>query len=416
MSCQATPPHITSVRSLVMANLAVLGVAICFFLVYRFAAALFILFIGLTLGIAVKPAVEWLRARGFRRWVGALGVTLLLGALFTGLVLLVLPILLDQVGALLANGPQQLETLRADMLTSSSRTVRRVAEYLPAPLSGNAASPSSLGPAELLSYAEVVGHNVFTIVAVLLLGFYWTLEGDRRVRELAFFAPLERRREIRAFIQEAEKKVGAYVRGQTVVCLVIGLLAFSIYWAIGLPHALILGVIYAVGEAVPVLGPIVGTVVAGVVALSVSPALVIWVVAAAIVLQLIENYVLLPRVMDKTVGVTPLVTVLAIAGFASVLGVAGAVLAIPMAAILQLLLNRFLLGVEAQEKPVPEGRDHVSLLRYEVQQVAQDIRKHLRVRLTDRDPPPEQAESVEDAVESLATDLDNLLRARSAAP
>jgi predicted PurR-regulated permease PerM len=399
----------------VLTNLSILAVGVGFFLIYRFAAALFSLFVGLTLGIAVKPAVEWLRARGLRRWVGALAVTLGLGALFTGLVLLVLPILLDQVGVLLANGPHQWDALRVDMLTSGSRTVRRLAEYLPAGFAGKAAvSPAPLGASQLLGYGEVVGRNLFTIVAVLLLGFYWTLEGDRRVRELSFFAPLERRREIRAFIQEAEQKVGAYVRGQTVVCLVIGVLAFAMYSLIGLPHALVLGVIYAFGEAVPVLGPIIGTVVAGVVALSVSSALVAWVVLAAIALQLIENYLLLPRVMDKTVGVTPLVTILAITAFASVLGVAGAVLAIPMAAILQLLLNRFVLGVEAQDKRVPEGRDRVSVLRYEVQQVAQDIRKHLRARVPDSDLPPQRAETVEDSVESIATDLDHLLAQRKA--
>ena len=83
-------------------------------------------------------------------------------------------------------------------------------------------------------------------------------------------------------------------------------------------------------------GPIIGTVVAAMVAASVGPSLVFGVVVAAVFLQLFENYVLIPRVMVRTVGTNPLVTLLAITAFASVLGIAGAILAIPLAAIVQL--------------------------------------------------------------------------------
>ena len=90
-----------------------------------------------------------------------------------------------------------------------------------------------------------MGRNLFTIVAVLLLGFYWTLEGERRMRALVLFAPFDRRRAIRGFLTEIERTVGAYLRGQSLVCLVIGVLAFVIYRLIGLPHAGIVGVVYA---------------------------------------------------------------------------------------------------------------------------------------------------------------------------
>ena len=110
---------------------------------------------------------------------------------------------------------------------------------------------------------------------MLLLGFYWTLEGDRRMRALVLFAPFDRRRAIRGFITEIERTVGAYLRGQSLVCLIIGLLAFVIYRLIGLPHAGIVGVVYAIGEAIPVAGPIIGTVVAAMVAASVGPSLVL---------------------------------------------------------------------------------------------------------------------------------------------
>jgi predicted PurR-regulated permease PerM len=405
-----------TVRGLVAGSLVALSIAVCFVLVYRFAAALFSFFIGITLGMAVKPGVEWFRRRGVPRWAGALGIYLILAGVLMGFALLVVPIIVEQVSAVIAKAPGQFHQAREEMLGSSSRTVRRIALQLPATLTGGAVSDPAtiLDVGQLLGYAGVIGRNLFTVVAVLLLGFFWTLEGDRRVQELVFFAPLEKRREIRGFIDEVERKVGAYIRGQTVVCLVIGVLAFTTYSAMGLPYAFMLGLIYAAGEAVPVIGPIIGTVAASVVALSVHPTLVLWVVLAAICLQLIENYVLIPRVMNRAVGVNPLVTLLAITGFGSVLGVAGAVLAIPMAAIIQLILDRFILGADAQERTLPTGRDRLSVLRYEVQQVAGDV--HKLVRLRERDGMTRQAEKVEDAVETIATDLDRLLSESEASP
>jgi predicted PurR-regulated permease PerM len=409
-------------RRILLANLVVLAVAAGFGLLYRFAAALFILFVGVALGMAVKPGVDWLRRRGVPRWIGALAIYTALAGIFTGVVVVALPVIAEQVGALIARGPQRVAALRSELLGSQSRTLQRIAAYFPlaSPPShspahgGHAAAPPGLDVGTLARYAAAVGRNVFTVTAVLLLGFYWTLEGDRRVRVLAFFVPFESRRGVREFITEVERTVGAYLRGQAVVCLVIGLLAFGIYSLLGVPHAVVLGLIYAIGEAVPVVGPIVGTSVAALVAASVSTSLIPPVIAGAVILQLVENYLLIPKVMGRAVGVNPFVTLLAIAAFGSVLGVAGAVLAIPLAAIVQLLLYRFLLDIEAQQRELPVGRDHVSVVRYEVRELTIDVRKLLRLRQSSgaRRPGGERAERIEDAVEGIAYDLDRILAER----
>jgi predicted PurR-regulated permease PerM len=316
-----------------------------------------------------------------------------------------------------ARGPRQLYELRRELALSSSRTVRRLAAALPASFAGGRADartssgPASPGaePEALLAYAGAIGRNLFTIAAVLLLGYCWTLEGHRRVRELLLFAPLDRRRALRAFLDEVEAKVGAYLRGQVLVCAVIGLLALAVFSALRLPHAPTLGLVYAVGEAVPVLGPVVGTAVAALVALSVGKTMVLWVLAAAAALQLVESYLLVPRVMDRTVGISPLVTLLAISAFGSVLGLAGAILAIPLAAVAQLLCDRLLLGARARAQPWAGGRDRASAVRYAVQGVALDVRK--RARGGRRGGGAAGSERVEDAVEGIAVDLDRMLAA-----
>jgi predicted PurR-regulated permease PerM len=400
----STPRQRGEARRFFQTNLVVLAVAACFALVYRFASALFILFVGVAIGMAVKPGVEWLRRRGVPRFAGALSIYVALGAGFAGATLLVTPAITEGMSTLVLRGPTQLESLRARMAASESSTLRHLAgAQLSAP------GPSKLTPSTVFSYGGAVGRNVAAVLAVLLLGFYWTLEGDRQVRVLALLAPFERRRAIQAFIGEVERTVGAYLRGQSLLCLIVGLMAFGIYRAMGLPHATALGLLYAIGEAVPVVGPIIGTAAAAIVALSIKPALVLWVAGAAAAIQLIENYGLVPRLMGRMVGVSPLVTLLAIAAFGSTLGIAGAVLAIPLAAIVQLLLYRFLLGSEARATDPPVGRGPVSVVRYEIHELTRDIRKRLSLH---EDEVP--AERIEDAIEGIAYDLDRLLAEREA--
>jgi predicted PurR-regulated permease PerM len=398
-------------RRILLANLVVLGVVACFALLYRFAAALFILFVGVSLGMAVKPGVEWLRRRGWPRWLGALAIYAVLACICAGVLTLVVPIVAERIAALVARGPHHFERLRAELLASDSHTLQRIAWYLPAAATVEKTGTAGLDVRSVLETGGAVGRNLFIVVAVLLLGYYWTLEGDRRMRALVLFAPFDRRRSIRGFITEIEHTVGAYLRGQSLVCLIIGVLAFVIYRLLGLPHAGIVGLVYAIGEAIPVAGPIIGTAVAVMVAASVGPSLILGVIVAAVFLQLFENYVLIPRVMVRAVGTNPLVTLLAITAFASVLGVAGAILAIPLASIVQLLLSRFLLGAEAQHGEPPAGRGHLSAVRYEVRELIVDLRK--LAPLGDHSPP---AERVEDAIEGIAHDLDRMLAARERRP
>ena len=361
-------------RRILLANLVVLGVVACFALLFRFAAALFILFVGISLGMAVKPGVEWLRRRGAPRWIGALAIYAAARLPVRGVLTLAVPIVAEQTATLVARAPHHFERLRTELLASDSNTLRRIAWYVPTAVERSGAP--ALDVRAVLDTGGAVGRNLFTIAAVLLLGFYWTLEGERRMRALVLFAPFDRRRSIRGFITEIERTVGAYLRGQSLVCLIIGVLAFVIYRLLGLPHAGIVGVVYAIGEAIPVVGPIIGTVVAALVAASVGPSLVLRRDRRGRVPAAVRKlHASIPRVMVKTVGVNPLVTLLAITAFASVLGIAGAILAIPLAAIVQLLLSRFLLGADAQHGEPPAGRGHLSAVRYEVRELIVDLRK-----------------------------------------
>jgi hypothetical protein len=168
-------------------------------------------------------------------------------------------------------------------------------------------------------------------------------------------------------------------------------------------------------EAVPLIGPLLGAVPALLVALSLGPDKLIWVIVATVVIQQLENSILVPRVMRKAVGVNPFVTLLALFAFGSLLGVAGALMAIPMAAIVQLVLNRFVFDPGAKEPAITAGRNYAGRLRYEAQALTQDLSNQARYTQKGSDQDVRQLDQVMDEIEAIAIDLDTLLARSSEA-
>jgi predicted PurR-regulated permease PerM len=207
-------------------------------------------------------------------------------------------------------------------------------------------------------------------------------------------------------IAAIEDKVGGYIRAQVILDLSIGSAALIAYLLIGLPYTLVLAIFAGLMETVPIFGPILGAIPAVFVALTVDPSKVIWVLGATVIIQTMENYLLVPRVVRSSVGVNPIVTLLSLAAFGSLLGLPGALLAVPLAAIFQVLLTRFVLSMDLNEEQAPAGRDQASLIRYEAKDLIQDVRKQLvkKENLADED-----SDEVENTIESIANEIDLLL-------
>lgn len=397
-------------RSVVAGTLiAVLTVA-AMLLVVEFLHALLSLFVAVLLASAVQPLVARLQRR-MSRGLAALVVHAAIVALAAGFVVVALPMLVQQLVSLWESLPALYGSLREQLAGSDSASLQRIAGALPAAIDVAGRGVSPVSP-DSLSFALAglgwLGSVLFTTAAILVLSFSWSVEGDRTVRWLLLLLPLERRPEVADLIDAASAKLAAFVRGQIFLCGAVGALAFVAYSIIGLPHTAALAVMAGALEAVPLLGPALGAIPAALVALTVDPVMALWVGVATIAIQLAENYLLVPRVMDRSVGVNPLVTMLAITAFGAVLGVVGALLAIPLAALIKLLLDRFLLD-GAGAPPRPAGRDQTSALRYEAQHLAADIRLLVRHK---EERAGAHIDAVEDELEAIAVDVDRLLAER----
>lgn len=400
-------------REVVLATLTAALVVGAMVLAREVFSALVAFFVAVLLSSAVQPLVALLERKAkLSRNAAALAVHAGLVIVAVGFVLLLLPVLVEQVSSLWSSVPELYGSLRRSMIASDSESLHRIAGVLPERIEpGGGASLDSLSLA--LAGLGRLGSALLTGAGILVLSFAWSVSGDRTVRSLLLLLPLDRRAEAAELASAATTKLAAFVRGQLVLCGAVGGLAFVAYTIIQLPHAAALAVMAGLFEAIPLLGPTLGAVPAALVAFTVDPVLVVWVALATLVIQMAENYVLVPRVMDRSVGVHPFVTILSIAAFGAVMGIPGALLAIPLAALIQLLLEHFLLEVGTAGPAAAEGRTRVSLLRYEAQHLAADIRQVVRHK-------DERAgasiDALEEELEAIAVELDRVLAEREDTP
>lgn len=380
-----------------------------FWFLFRFHNLLLMLFAALIISNATQPLIRWLNQRGISRATGGIAIYAVLIILIGLFIWLGSPLIIDQTATLSSTLADIYQIIRQTISGSGNLIARRLATAMPAQFSLAAAAPSESEDvlATLTQLNEILMsgfRSLLGIIATFLLAFYWTLESERVKRGLLLLFPQEKRTVVRDIIAESEDKLSNYVIGQGVLVLAIGVLALIAYLIIGLPHALTLAIFAGLMEAVPLLGPVLGAIPAGLVALSLSPLHVLWVVIATTVIQQLENTLLVPRIMNRAVGVRPLVTLLAMYAFGSLFGVVGVLISIPLAAIIQLLLDRFVLKRPAVSEET--GRGKTSVLRYQVQDLVQDVRDQVRRKARVATATTDQ---IEDSLEAIALDLDSFL-------
>ena len=393
-----------------IATLVVSAVAGTVVLVCQFRHVVILLLLAVVLATALKPSVEWLNRRGVRWTLAVNGLFAFLFLAIVATAFLAGPSVVREGGEFLNSLPSKYDSLVA-RLRAIHPLGMSLSQLMPERLPGfwqslPADDAEPTGGAAIARVSQLVIQMIVSVIAVCILSGYWLLQEQRTIQALLLALPAQRRAEAKSLIEAIENKLGAYVRGQFLLCLIVGLLSVCAYWLIGLPQPVLLAAIAGMFEALPMIGPILGSIPALIVAAATDPSKLFGVVAATIVIQQVENYLLVPRIMDRAVGIHGFVTVLAMAGFGALFGLAGAILAIPLAAIVQLLIDRYVLNREVHTRPAPEGRDRASRLRFELRSLVQDVRMFVRHKpkggLEDRD-------ELEDAIEAMALELDRQL-------
>lgn len=329
--------------ALIVIGLVALGIAA--------GAVLLLLFVSILLASALEPGIGTLRDRlPLGRGATILVTYVTFFILVLGLAFIVLPAAIRQAEELIASLPPFFDQARAWAADLRPAALSSSVTALIDSLAGILKPPPPPDPDTVVEVGAVVAESVVTLLTLLTIVYFWLVEHARLQRYVLAFAPAERRGGARDAWNEIEGRLGMWVRGQLILMAAMGVATGIAYTLLGLPGALLLGLIAAITEAIPIVGPLLGAIPAVLVAATVSPELAVVVAVIYVVLQFVEGSVLVPIVMRNTVGISPLLVLVSLLIGAAVGGLVGAFLAVPVAASIEIVLSR----LQAREVPVAQ--------------------------------------------------------------
>jgi predicted PurR-regulated permease PerM len=328
-------------RDVVRIILVAIAVVAALYFLYLIRSVLGLLFIALFLAVALGPLVEFFARRKVPRGLAILlTYVLLLGSVF-GLGMLVVPPIVSGVNDFVDNVPSYVQDLRDsetfaeyDDKYEITPKLKEQAEKLPTHLADAASG--------LRSVTVGVFGALVQLVTILVMTFFLLLDGKRILRfgmRETTFASTER---IERVAEDVYSAVGGYVAGNLVISVIAGVLSYLVMLALDIPFAVPLAVMVAFLDLIPLVGSTIGGGIVAIVAAIVGfpGKLIAWVIFL-VVYQQVENNVIQPVVYKRTVQIHPLIVIVAVLIGGTLLGVLGALLAIPVAATVQILVKEW---------------------------------------------------------------------------
>lgn len=332
-------------RRMLRTVFTVTAVAIAVQALWAARDALMLIYVSALIAMGFSPLVGLIerpkRADGsFRipRVFAILTIYLVIVAIVIVIGSMIVPPLVEQATTLWANAPEYFNRLNQWLLkhnvTTHRVTLQEAVQNAPA---GENAVSTVVG-----AVWGLIG-GVFGLITIVILSFYFLIEAESIFMFITRFVTEPRRAMFATAAREAVIKVSAWLRAQLVLAGVMGVFAAIGLAFLGVPYFYVVALIAAIGETIPIVGPIIGGVTAVAVAITVSPKLAITVGVYFLVLHQLEANILVPKIMERRVGVSPVAVMIALLVGGSLMGLVGAILAIPTAAILSVAIEEFAL-------------------------------------------------------------------------
>lgn len=296
-------------------------------LIFLIRDLLLMLFVAVILMSALSPLVKFFTKFKIPKPLGIAITYIIIIGILAAVLIGIIPPLVEQSSKLIATLPRLAGEFFA--ITGVDKTVLQ--------------SELSNLSKNILSLTINIFDHFLTIIFLLVLTFYLLLERESLEERISILF-IGREGRVRSLISRIQDKLGAWLRGQLFLSVIIGVFSFMGLSLLNIPYALPLALFAGIMEVVPVIGPIISAIPAMLIALTVSPVLSLGVAGMFFVIQQFENHLIVPQVMKRAVGLNPLVVILAIAIGSRLLGFAGALLAVPIAVVLQILVTEIIEG------------------------------------------------------------------------
>jgi predicted PurR-regulated permease PerM len=339
----------TARRAFVSTIVVVAVVAVALAL-WKLKIVIALVFLGFIVAAAMRPGVERLASKGVPRPAGVLLHYTALAAAIALLLWLVVPRAVDQVSQALGSVPTSRQELNQQAKHSTG-----IKHQLLVGVQKRLKKLPSAG--DVFHGAVGIGVKAFEVLVGILFVFataaYWIFERERAIRLVVSLVPRKHRRVVRDTWELIDLKLGAFVRGQLLLIAFVSTVLSVCFWAIGVPFWLLLGVSAGIVEIVPVIGPLAAGALAVGVGLTQSLQIGIAAGVAVLVVRLLEDYVVIPRVMGHVTGISPLLVLVGVTAIGLLFGGFYVLLGTPLLAVLVTLVDVIVRDRDPAEEDVP---------------------------------------------------------------
>jgi predicted PurR-regulated permease PerM len=314
-------------------------VLILLYFFYLIRDILLLLFVSLILASALDPLVDRLQEKKVPRGISVMFIYLILLSLIAFILITIVPPITQEIGDLAKNFPDYLERVSSSFSSFNDYSAKYgIGQNIGTGLDFINSNLQSATGGVLSTVSGFFG-GIVSFFLVMVLTFYMVVE-ENAIKKLVWsIAPVEHQPYIMQLINRMQKKIGLWLRGQLILSFFIFILSYVGLLILGVKYALVLALIAGLTEFVPYLGPMIGAIPAVFLALTQSPLLAMFVAILYYVIQLTENNILVPKVMQKTVGLNPIISITVLLVGFQIAGIAGAILSIPVATAASILLG-----------------------------------------------------------------------------
>jgi predicted PurR-regulated permease PerM len=340
----------STARRAFVTTIVAVAVIVSALALWKLKLVIALLFMAIVIAAAMRPGVEALRRRGIPRGVGVGIHYLAMLGLVALFLWLAVPRAINQIEAAVGSSPTSGGQLRHaanhstgikhELLIGIEKRLKKL--------------PAGAG---LIHPAMTVTRTAFDVLIGLFFVFasaaYWIFERDRAVDLITSLIARPKRKKIRDTFDLIDAKLGAFVRGEILLITFVATVLSLTFWLVGEPYWVLLGIFAGVLEIVPVIGPLVAGAVAVGVGFTVSWHVALAAGLAVLVVRLLEDYLVLPRVLGHAVGLSPLLVLVSVFASAILFGGFAVLLAIPIAAVAATLVDVVVRGKDPAEEDTP---------------------------------------------------------------
>jgi len=323
------------------------------FFVYLIRDILALLFVSIIFAAAIDPWVNWLQKYKVPRSVSILVIYIVLLAIFSLVVIMLVPAMTEQIIQMINNVPDYYEKISLGIHTLQQRT----GEGLTTVSSDSVVSTlqtlsSTLAQATKSIFVTVTSifGGILSLFVVLVITFYITVEESGMKRFLKHLIPVKHRDYTMDLVGRMEMKVGLWLRGQLLLCFIVGVMVYFGLLFLGVEYALLLALVAGILEIIPYFGPWLSGAIAVLVVSSDSWTKIVFVAAWYFIVQQLENQIIVPKLMQKVVGLNPIVVIMVILIGARIGGVVGGLLGVPVAAAIAVYFEDMIKEKQKTEK------------------------------------------------------------------